>query len=357
MNQHTFRISPALLAAALLLGPGGLVAQTPELNGVSKQTLSPGANFISAPFHRKAVHVGTATAVTASSVTFGGAPGWTSNQFGPATVGANSIKQYALIVRTDAAATPGVQGDWWLVTGNTAGTVTVDGAGQDLTSYITVGSELEIRPLTSLKDLFGATPTVIADTNFDFLTTEEDVIRVVTGTSFTGEFVYHDDGATPSEKGWYYNGDYAGDGSTLRISPNQPLMFFRKAGAAPLQIGLSGAVQTRRLTSYLVAGANAVGTGFAVDAPIDSSNLLASGWNTDTNFDVLTSEEDVGRVVNGTSFGQDFFYYSGPDDTHGWYVGGNLSTTFKLESQRGYILFRKTGSPTLIWRQSVPFTY
>lgn len=354
--KHT-SVLTALFAAAVAQ-TGLLHAESPQLNGASRLTLSPGANFISVPFHRKPTHVGTVSAVSSNSVTFSGFPNWTANQFGPSTVGSASIFQYVLIVRTDAAASPGVQGDWWVITANGTGSVTVDNDGQDLAALIAVGSELEVRPMTSIKDIFGsgASVSVIADDNFDFLTTEEDVIRVVSGTSFAGEFVYHTD-ANPGDTGWYFNGDYAGDGSALKINPNRPLMFFRKSGAAPLTIGIHGAVQTRRLTTYLSPGANAVGTVFPVDAPIATSNLRESGWIGDTNFDVLTTEEDVGRVVNGTSFGQDFFYYSGGDDVNGWYVGGELSSAFGFEPQKGYMLFRKSGSGDLAWRQSVPFTY
>lgn len=356
MNQKTSRL--VSLACGLVLATGAL-AQTTELAGVSKLTLNSGANFISTPLHQKAVHVGTITAVTANTITFAGIPGWTNGTFAAATVpgASGSVAQYAAIVRTDANATPGVQGDWWLVTGNTGSTLTVNNAGVSLVGLLPVGSELEIRPLTSIKDIFGsgASVSVIADTDFDFLATQEDVIRVVQGTSFAGEFVYHNDG-TPAEAGWYYNGEYNGDGSTLRISPGQPLMFFRKTGAAPLTIGLKGSVQTRRLSTYLAAGANAVGMVYPVDANLTASNLKESGWNSDVNFDVLTTEEDVGRVVNGTSFGQDFFHYAGPDDVNGWYVGGALNTSFNLATQRGYILFRKAPTP-LTWRQAVPFSF
>jgi uncharacterized protein (TIGR02597 family) len=357
MITQTPRAIISALTCAVVLN-GGLLAETAELNGVSRLTLNPGANFISAPLQRKPAFVGKVSAVTASSITFAGFPNWSANQFGPVTVGATSIPQFAVIVRSDAAATPGIQGDWWLATSNTAGTVTVQASGTDLATLVAVGSELEVRPLTSIKDLFGADNSagIIADTNFDFLSTEEDVIRVVSGTSFTDEFVYHSD-ANPADTGWYFNGEFAGNGSTLRIAPSRPLMYFRRAGSTPLTLGVAGAVQTRRLTTYLQAGANAVGTVFPVNAPITTCNLFESGWNADLNFDVLTAEEDIGRVVNGTSFGQDIFYYSGPDEANGWYVGGNLTTTFSFEPQRGYMLFRKTGAPVLAWRQSVPFTY
>jgi uncharacterized protein (TIGR02597 family) len=357
MITQTPRAIISALTFAVVLN-GGLLAETAELNGVSRLTLNPGANFISAPLQRKPAFVGKVSAVTASSITFAGFPNWSANQFGPVTVGATSIPQFAVIVRSDAAATPGIQGDWWLATSNTAGTVTVQASGTDLTTLVAVGSELEIRPLTSIKDLFGADNSagIIADTDFDFLTTQEDVIRVVSGTSFTDEFVYHTD-SDPAATGWYFNGEFAGNGSSLRITPNRPLMYFRKTGSAPLTLGVAGAVQTRRLTTYLQAGANAVGTVFPVNAPITTCNLFESGWNADLNFDVLTAEEDIGRVVNGTSFGQDIFYYSGPDEATGWYVGGNLTTTFSFEAQRGYMLFRKTGAPVLAWRQAVPFTY
>jgi hypothetical protein len=94
---------------------------------------------------------------------------------------------------------------------------------------------------------------------------------------------------------------------------------------------------------------------YPVDAPIGTSNLKESGWISDSDFDVLATQEDVGRVVTGTSFGQDIFHHDGSLDTAGWYVGGVLNNTFGLQTQRGFILFRK-GPSTLVWRQSVPFS-
>jgi uncharacterized protein (TIGR02597 family) len=354
----------ALVAAVSWFSSQALHAQPAAVSkpaGVHKVTFTSGATFFSTPLHGETVFTGTITARTANTVTFAANPNWPANTFAQVTTLQGTpispaIPQFVLMVQTDSAATPGVQGDWWLVASASGNTVTVNTLGQNLSSLVAVGSTLEIRRLVSIRDLFGSgvTMPLTRDSNFDLLAAEDDFVRSLAGTGFNNEFFYHD--GSVDQEGWYYNGNFAGDGSLLRFAPTDALMLFRRTGAPSLTVCFKGQVQTRRLSSYLVPGANPTGAVFPINAPIGGSNLKDSGWISDVNFDILASEDDFGRAVVGTSFGIDFFHYAGPDDVNGWYVGGNLNNNFPIEPTRGYMLFRRPGAGTLIWRQNVPFT-
>jgi uncharacterized protein (TIGR02597 family) len=326
--------------------------------GIHKVTFSAGANFFGVPLHGAPVYTGLVASRTTNSVTFTTDPGWPAGTFAQATIPGwpTAIPQFALVVTRDAAASPGVEGDWWLVAGASGNTVTIHNLGQNILTNIPAGSTVEVRELISIRDLFGAGADVAItkDSDFTILSAQDDYLRSVAGTSFRNEIFYHD-GSLGAE-GWYFNGRFAGDGSTIRLAPTDPLLFFRRTGAQPLTVAIKGQVQIRRLSTYLAPGPNPIGTVFPVNAPIGTSALKESGWISDTDFDVLATQEDYGRVVQGTRFGADILHYAGNGATQGWYVGGVLNDAFPLEPARGYMLFRRAGAGTLIWRQNVPFS-
>jgi hypothetical protein len=214
-----------------------------------------------------------------------------------------------------------------------------------------------VRRLTTLKSIFGSGADVklIPDTDFDVLTTQEDVIRFVQGAAFSGEVFYHQ--GDPAETGYYFNGQRLGngDGSSITLFPNEPMVVFRKAGSPPLSLLVGGLVLETRFTHYLTPGANAVGMVYPVPGSILGSNLKESGWVSDTNFDVLASEEDIAREIVGTSFGTEIFHHAGPVDADfGWYVNGNLEDLYPLKPTAAYMFFM-SGNATLRWRQNLAF--
>jgi hypothetical protein len=91
-----------------------------------------------------------------------------------------------------------------------------------------------------------------------------------------------------------------------------------------------------------------------VGSPVGTSKLKESGWVSDLDFDVLRTQEDVGRGVQGTSFTDELFHYDGPDAPSGWYVNGLPDDTFELQPTTAYVFFIRGPGP-LIWRQAVPF--
>lgn len=340
----------ALLALIPILSPS--VAGASGVVGVHKLTLQAGANFISIPFHHRAAFVGSIQSVADNTVTMAGTSSLTPGQFGPR----DGIPQYVMVITRDASESPGVEGDWWHVTDNGVSSVVVDTMGEALPALLAAGDGFEVRKLTSIQDVFGAGSNLSLhkDSNFDVLISEEDVIRIVEGTSFTHEIFYHD--GSEGAEGYYLDGELvgSGDGSTITLNPNQPIMVFRKTGSPPLTLAVAGSVQTTRLTHYLGPGANAVGVTFPVEVPLATSALKESGWVSDVNFDILTIEEDIIRAVVGTAFAEEIFHYEGPDDVHGWYVNGALNPAYVFQPTRGYMFFLKGPAP-LRWRQDVPY--
>jgi uncharacterized protein (TIGR02597 family) len=335
-----------------------------EPAGFFKVTVSPGANFISAPMHRLPGFRGVVTSRTSNTVTVAGTP-WTANEFGRR----DNFNQFMAIVRKDAAASPGIEGDWWPVTTNTSNTVTLDVGPDNLTTLLANGSHIEVRHLTSIQDLFGSGGSLILnpDSNFIVNTADEDVIRFVVGTSFGTTIFFHD--GSLAGAGYYVRppgqaqtGPF--DGSTITIQPDQAIMFFRKSagpGSTSTNVVSIGQVQVKKLTHYLQPGGNSIGTGFPANAPIGTSGLLESGWISDSNFITSTADEDIIRAVAGTGFTDTVFHHNGALLTAGWYArppGGStvLSNNYPLATGRGYVFFIKPGTGALRWRQVVPFT-
>jgi uncharacterized protein (TIGR02597 family) len=316
-------------------------------------------NLISAPLQRIHDYRGIVSSVTSNTVTVSGSP-WTLNQFAQIAVAGTTLTnaQYILVVRKDASTSPGVEGDWWPIISNTANTLTLGVGLEDLSVVLANPDQIEIRHLTTIRDIFGYGSNCVlnADSNFIPSTSAEDIIRYVQGTSFTRQVYYHKD-ATPANEGYYIDGAGPLDGTTLTIEPDQPLMLFRKAGSTATNAVVLGQVHVTRLSHYLEEGANPVGSPFPAGAPIGTSNLKESGWISDLNFLINTSQEDVARKVTGASLTDQVYHHQDVNPAlTGWYVGGVLSNEYALVPGTGYIFYLKPGGGALRWRQAVPYT-
>jgi uncharacterized protein (TIGR02597 family) len=313
------------------------------------------ATSLSAPYHPIHRYRGTLSSATSNTVTVAGSTDWVTNEFAPT----NGFTQFILLVRKDASASPGVQGDWWEILSNTTNTVTVANGPDNLSSLLGSGDELEIRRLNSIADMFGLGASTILDKDADGdpQSTDGDYIRHVVGTSFTQIVFFHDSGGVLGPTG-YYIGDIGPlDGSTITVLPNQVLVFFRKPNAPATNAVSAGQAQLTRFTHYLEKGGDTIGAVYPANARLDQSFLLESGWIADSNGFPAASEEDYFRVVAGTSFTDLIFYHNGSLGPAGWYVNDVLSNSFPFLPTRAYTFFLWTNrTDALRWRQTVPFT-
>jgi uncharacterized protein (TIGR02597 family) len=318
--------------------------------GFYKVTINEGANFISAPLHKVHAYRGVVASVSGNTITFNGNPNFAVDQFNPVAVPA-ARNQYIVIVRNSAGSNTG---DWWTIQDTTANTITVDPGADTMTTATPAGTQLEIRKLTSFKDLFGSGADCILNKSANNIanTADEDVVRFVQGTSFGATVIYNST-TDQYRTGSPIAGDW-GDGSTLTIEPDEPVLFFRRAGTGSTNIVALGQVQTKPLTHYFQEGANTFSTVYPLNSDWVTSGLIASGMVPSANLVANVNDEDVIRLVNGTSFDTGIILYS--VDSTFRRSGANADPTFNAKAGAGYVYFRKAGSGPLVWRQSVPFT-
>lgn len=318
--------------------------------GFYKVTVNEGANFVSAPLHKVHVYRGVVQSVSGSTITFNGNPNFAVDQFNPVSA-PFARNQYIVIVRNSAGSNTG---DWWTIQDTTANTITVDPGADTMTTATPAGTQLEIRKLTSFKDLFGSGADCILNKSANNIanTADEDVIRFVQGTSFGATVIYNST-TDQYRTGSPIAGDW-GDGSTLTIEPDEPVLFFRRAGTGATNIVALGQVQTKPLTHYFQEGANTFSTVYPLNSDWVTSGLIASGMAASANLVANANDEDVIRLVNGTSFDTGIILYS--VDSTFRRSGANADPAFNAKTGAGYVYFRKAGSGPLVWRQSVPFT-
>ena len=337
------------LASAQAAAPTNVVS---DPVGFYKVNINEGANFVSAPMHKVHAYRGVVSGVSGNTITFNGNPNFAVDQFNPVAT-PSPRNQYIAIVRNSAGSN---EGDWWTIQDTAANTITVDPGADTMTTATPAGTQIEIRKLTSFKDLFGSGSEYILNKSANGIanTADEDVIRFVIGTSFGATVIYRAD-TDQFRTGSPITGDW-GDGSTLTIEPDEPVLVFRKAGTGSTNIVSLGQVQNRKLTHYFQEGANTFANSFPVNADWGTSGLFEAGMVGSANTIANAADEDIIRPVNGTSFGQSIYYHLNgvpPAFKRGTALA---DPTDNNKTGAGYVFFRKTGSGPLVWRQSVPFT-
>jgi uncharacterized protein (TIGR02597 family) len=371
------KLALSLGAIGFALAGATAQAQTNVISdpvGFYKIPLNPGANFVSAPLHPIQTYRGSIASISGSTINFSGSPSFVPNAFAPVTNGlAGVFNQYIAIVRSTTkgevltnnlfvppvVTTNSYVGDWWVITANSTTNITVNPGSDVLASHLNVGDQIEIRKLTSIRDLFGFGATCVLNKDSDGLPSQatEDVVRYVVGTGFTKEIVYYD-GSLGGGEGYLVDGDGPFTGETVTIEPDEPLMVFRRVGSSATNITVLGQVQTRPLTHYFQPGANSFSAIYPANVPLAASGLKESkGFVPDADGLPSTSEDDVIRRVVGTGFTTEITLYAGDTSPQApvWLVNGNTDDTFPLVPGAGYMYFVKPGSGGRVWRQPVPF--
>lgn len=355
MNKTSFLCGLPIVLSSLFLGLELQASGISEIAGIYKIPLTSaggGANFVSAPMQPKPVFRGKVSAISGNTITLEGSPRLTSGAYSQAAVGSFNFAQYLVLLRKDASSTPGNAGDWFGIVRNTENQLTLTpGLALPSTSF-GVGDEIEIRKMTSIKDLFGSGATCILnkDVDTDITQSQEDIIRLTAGTGFAEQIIYHN-GAVVDE-GYYVEDSHDPDGSKITLAPDEVLWVFRKTGSATVNVVSTGRAQSTPLTHYLAAGANPLATGFAVESPVGTSSLLEAGWVSDVNEDLVIGQDGIIRSLQGTGFVDTVFHYAGVNADPGWYLNDALNPTYPLPAGQGLMYFAVN---SLIWRQPAPF--
>lgn len=332
-------------------------ARASEVVGSRPLVLNAGPNVISAPFARAPHYRGSVEVITSNTVVVGYPGAWSTNQFAPR----DGFNQSILLVTRDQSENPGCEGDWWPVLAHTNGTFTLNTRGEDLGAVLAVGDQVELRPLTSVQDLFGSGSELrlLPDSNGLPRDAEEDslafLVRSGDGRNLqAGGRIFWHDGSLRSA-GWYRGTTRVGDGTgaTITFEPGAAFAFYRKRGASPLELVMSGRVHEERLSRYLLPGINLFGTPYPVNLALPEAGLRREAWNSDTNLVAETAVEDVLRPLVGFAPGASYFYHDGTRVGQGWYSRSGSGANVQLRPGAGYLLYL-AGSEPRTWRMASP---
>jgi hypothetical protein len=345
-TRRTFRRERA--AWALFVGllwcacAGVLPVFGGEVVGSRPLVLNAGPNVITAPFARAPHYRGGVQTVTSNTVALAQPGAWSNNQFAPR----HGFTQSILLVTRDQSENPGCEGDWWPVLAHTNGIFTVNPRGADLSSVLSPGDQIELRPLTTFRDLFGgpeafalhtstapSSPSVGADW-IAFLRSGVNPLAVELGDKF-----YFVD-SVGEGNGWHRNGVRLGDGSgaTITLDPGTPILVHR-AGEQPLALLTSGAVHTGRLTYYLQPGVNFIGAPYPIGLPLEVSGLRGDIWMDDLNLVPEPGVDDHLRLLNGRHMGLSLVFHGGGLVPSGWYGRSGPVGNLRLEPGKGFVVF------------------
>lgn len=220
------------LSGALIISAAsafGATASTTPLGYVTYDCPGNSDTRIGAPFHRKAEFVGkvdtVAGTVAAPIITVEGSPGWTAGAFVPTTAAGQAPDRdvYFLLISSGDGGVPentDFVGRWYEVTANGTDTITLDTGGEDISTAVVSGTQVQLIPFWTLDSLFpsgqGVHPTpTFANFNSEILI--PDTMTAGVNLSNSETYFYYS-GAAAGGAGWRKAGS-----SPLGVWGNQPL--------------------------------------------------------------------------------------------------------------------------------------
>lgn len=319
-------------------------AETATSEPVGALVRSAAANtdtLVSVSFSRPPAARGVIASVSGSTLTASGSPGWTTNAF------LTSATHYVRMLSGTH------RGQFFVVTGNGASTITVDSAGLNL-SLIAAGDTFEVTPFWTLGTLF---PASAAGTSF---TSSPNPANLGTQLLFYSHATVATNRA-PSTTYFFMNGAWRRTGDALTTSFDNtiifPDMFFVvRNRAAATSLTQLGRVQPVGLGTLLEGGNstsrndNIVAIAHPVNMTLGQLGLVASGF--------LSSPTPVPRDQvllydqNATGYNrapvETYFYYNS-----GWRkAGDSLSNEYSnvtIPAGAGFIIRKSVGSASHAW--------
>lgn len=321
-------------------------AYTTPVGGFNSTAAANTDTRVSTTLARAAVWVGT-VASTGSGTVSSSAPGWTASAFAP-----GSATYYARMLSGN------LRGQYFVITGNTTDTLTVDSAGLNLAS-IAQGDSVEIAPFWTLGTFYPASQAGVA-----FIASTSSLSRQT-------EILFFDANATGinrASSGTYYffNGAWRKTGSAVTTSFDSTIIYpdsyvIQRNKAATTSLTYLGRVQPGYVGTVIEASTSAndnfVAISFPVDITLDQTNLHLSGFATSTSplsptdqllwFD--PAETGTNRAASAT-----FFYYNGAWRRRGQSVATDFGTTV-LKAGSGFIIRKAANGTGSTWAVATGF--
>lgn len=339
---------PARLAllAAVFLPSAAVFADTvtSDISGYLKISAPATTDTpISPVFARDTIWRSTVSSVSGAIITVSGTPNWTTDSLAP---GANTY-----YVRLTSGA---LKGHFLTITNNATGSVTVDGAGLDLTSLV-AGDTLEIAPYWTLGTLYPA-----GDAGTKFIASSSPLARQT-------ELLLFDASSTginraPSASYFFYNNAWRKVGASISSSFDNTVIFpdsffIQRNKAAATTVILTGRVMPTFVSTILEGVAskqndNYMGLAYPVDITLTRSGLASSGFATsDSPLNITDrlllfdpAQTGINRAPAAT-----YYYYNSA-----WRkVGASVSTDYGstvIPAGSGFIIRKATNGSSTTWQ-------
>lgn len=354
---NNLKISAVGLASLLAVAAFAQTATTNPV-GFVKLTAPAGSDTIlAAPLERASEFQGLVSSISGGVITVQGSPAWTANQF----LYAAGTQPKTYFVRFASGAR---SGSFFTVTGNAAGTLTVDLNGDSL-SAVMAGDQLTLRPYFTLGTLFPA-----ADAGVSFETSVSGLVRK-TEILFPSQNLV---GINPSASSTYFffNGAWRKVGAAIATSFDDTVLLpdaymIVRNKTVPGTLTCVGSVLMSNvqigLNSYGAAAQdNIVAVSRPVDVTLNASGLISSGAFVPSASALLRKDElfvfDNTVVATNKSAAATYFYFN-----NGWRkVGQPVATDFGADTvfKAGTgVIIRKaangSGAATVLWTNAATY--
>lgn len=318
------------------------VAYTKPVGGFKISAAATTDTRISPVFSRDAAWVGTIANATATTLTAAGTPNWTVSAFVP---GASTY-----YVRLLSGA---LRGQYFIVTGSTTDTLTVDNAGMNLTT-VAPGDAFEVVPFWTLGTLFPASQAGSA-----FIASSSALARQTEVLTYDANQV----GINRASSGTYYflNGAWRKVGSSASTSFDSTLIFpdsyvVQRNKSAATSLVQTGRVQPAYLGSVIeattsVQNDNFVSIAFPIDVTLDQAGLVGTVFAASSSplavSDQLLWYDPAATGINLASAAT-YYYYNGAWRKRGSSASLNFGSTV-LKAGSGFIIRKAANGSSGSW--------
>lgn len=331
----------SLLVPFLAIGASAAVTSySPPEGGVTKTAAASTDTFVSVTLARPAAWVGTVGSSTSTTITATGTPNWSTGGFA-------SGQMYYVRMLSGV-----LQGQYFVISGNTADTLTVDNAGMDLTT-LTSSDSMEVVPFWTLGTLYPASQAGTAFTVTTSTLSKRTQLLFFDATSVGIN-------RSASSIFYFYNNAWRKVGQPVTTSFDDTIIypdayFLQRNSTTATTLVYTGRVQPGVLGTIIEASTvpndNFVALSFPVDVQLGQTGLQNSGFTASTSTLAL-KDQLLWFDPNGTGINRSasyiYYYYN-----NAWRRKGDAVTVDHgsdiIKAGSGFIIRKPGNGNTAPW--------
>lgn len=328
-------------------------------------------SYIYIPFKRNPAFVGMASSLAGGNViSIAGTPGFTANQFVYAA--GTQPNRYYVFLKSGTRA-----GVYYTITSNDTTSITVDTAGDDLTSAITSTTSLEIIPYDTLGTIFPSGVGVHPSSSHSIAVRQSEILlpnNTSAGTNLASSIsYYYYSGTAGVGPGWRKAGVTGTIANDDILVPDTFFVVRHNIGTNT-SLTFTGTVQMSQLATPVgtintsTDQDNAVALPFATELTLAQLKLFESGTFAGSSSHSIATRQDQVLVWDNTVSGKNkaadvsYYYYTGTAGAGaGWRRSGITGTVANndvvIGPNKGIIIRKKSGGApaTALWSVKPPY--